>query len=52
MVLEVGTGNANVIYVVVPVDGTLRVARGAVFSYYQFPWEASDRLTDSKWRQM
>ena len=52
MVLEVGIGNPNVIYVVVPVDGTLRVARGAVFSYYQFPWEASDRLTDSAWRQM
>ena len=52
MALEVGTGNPNCIYVVVPVDGTLRIACGAVYSFYQFPWPSSDRLTDSKWRQI
>ncbi|NBD34520.1 MAG: DUF3160 domain-containing protein, partial [Chloroflexi bacterium] len=23
-----------------------------VFSYYEFPWAISDRLTDEAWRQM
>ena len=56
-VLEEGVGRVNEIHVVVPVvaaDGTtsLQVAKGGVFSYYEFPWPASDRLTDEKWRQM
>jgi hypothetical protein len=35
-------------------DGTayLQVAKGGVFSYYEFSWPADDRLTDEKWRQM
>jgi hypothetical protein len=45
------------LYVVVPVvaeDGTifLEVAKGGVFSYYEFPWPANDRLTDDAWREM
>lgn len=51
-VLEVATGYVNDIYVIVPVDGTLRIAKGAVFSFYEFEWPASDRLTDEKWREM
>ncbi len=56
-VLEVGVGRVDEIYVVVPatdVDGTLflQVAKGGVFSYYEFPWPAADRLTDEKWRAM
>lgn len=51
-VLEVGTGFVNSIYAVVPIDGTLRIAKGAVYSYYEFPWPANDRLTDSKWKEM
>ena len=51
-VLELGTGHVSTIYVVVPVDGSLRVASGAVFSFYQFPQPLSDRLTDSAWRKM
>lgn len=51
-VLEAATGHAQTIYVVVPVDGTLRLASGTVYSFYQFTWPSSDRLTDSKWRQM
>jgi len=52
LALEEGTGYIREIYVVVPVDGKLRIARGGVYSYYEFPWPASDRLTDAKWRQM
>lgn len=51
-VLEAATGNPSVIYVVVPVDGKLRIASGSVFSFYQFTWPSSDRLTDSAWRQI
>ena len=56
-VLEVGVGRVDELYVVVPAvadDGAiyLQVAKGGVFSYYEFPWPADDRLTDEKWRQM
>ncbi|PJA92078.1 hypothetical protein CO134_02005, partial [Candidatus Kuenenbacteria bacterium CG_4_9_14_3_um_filter_39_14] len=42
-VLEEGTGKISEIYVVVPVDGKLRIAKGGVYSYYEFPWPMSDR---------
>jgi len=56
-VLEEAVGRVNPIYVVVPVveaDGSsyLQVAKGGVFSYYEFPWSMDDRLTDEKWRAM
>jgi len=56
-VLEEGVGRIDEIYVVVPLvleDGSLRlqVAKGGVFSYYEFPWPAEDRLTDEAWREM
>ena len=57
VVLEVAVGRINEIHVIVPVveaDGSvsLQVAQGGVFSYYEFPWPADDRLTDEAWRQM
>lgn len=48
-VLEEGTGYIFSIFAVVPVDGKLKIAKGGVYSYYEFPWPMSDRLTDSKW---
>ena len=56
-VLEVGVGRINELLVVVPLveeDGSLRlqVAKGGIFSYYEFPWPGSDRLTDQKWQAM
>ncbi len=51
-VLEAATGNPSSIYVVVNVDGRLKLAHGAVYTFYQFPWPMNDRLTDTKWRQM
>ncbi len=50
-VLEEATGYVSDIYAVVPVDGKLRIAKGAVYSYYEFPWPMNDRLTDEKWRE-
>jgi hypothetical protein len=57
VVLEEAVGRVDEIHVVVPVveangTTTLQVAKGGVFSYYEFPWPADDRLTDEKWRQM
>ncbi len=51
-VLEEGTGKIFEIYVVIPIDGELRIAKGGVYSYYEFTWPMSDRLTDKKWREM
>ena len=51
-VLEEATGNIAEIYVIVPIDGQLRIAKGGVYSYYEFPWPMSDRLTDKKWREL
>jgi hypothetical protein len=52
-VLEVGIGNVHEIYAVAPIpqaDGSLAltVARGGIFSYYEFP--SRERLTDEAWR--
>lgn len=51
-VLEVGVGKVDNIYVLVEVEGVAKVAKGGVFSYYEFPWPLNDRLTDDKWREM
>lgn len=51
-VLEVATGKPAEILVVVNVDGVIKIAKGSVYSFYQFTWPSEDRLTDSKWRLM
>lgn len=56
-VLEEGVGRIAEIHVITPVvqeDGSivLQVAKGGVFSYYEFAWPADDRLTDEKWREL
>jgi hypothetical protein len=50
--LEVGVGKAHAIYVIVEIEGKLKLNRGAIFSFYEFPWPSSDRLTDEKWQEM
>jgi hypothetical protein len=57
VVLEEAVGRVNEIHVAVPVvqeDGSIfwEIAKGGVFSYYEFSWPADDRLTDEKWRGM
>jgi hypothetical protein len=51
-VLEEAVGKVFAIYVVVEVEGELAVTQGGVFSYYEFAWPMSDRLTDESWREM
>lgn len=49
-VLEVGTGDFNSIYVIVP-DGAggFQVATGGVYAYYEFWQPREERLTDEAW---
>jgi hypothetical protein len=51
-VLEEGVGYPLDIFVVVPVNGELRISQGAIFSYYEFKWPMSNRLTDGEWQDM
>jgi hypothetical protein len=50
--LEEGTGRIMEIYVVVPVEGKLVLARGGIYSQYEFVQPTSDRLTDEQWREI
>ncbi|NIQ77360.1 MAG: DUF3160 domain-containing protein [Anaerolineae bacterium] len=51
-VLEEAVGTVFEIYVVADIDGQLTLTEGGVFSYYEFPWPMSDRLTDESWREL
>ena len=51
-VLEEGVGDAFPIYVVAPIEGRPTVAKGGVFSYYEFLQPMSDRLTDEAWQAL
>ena len=47
--MEVGTGFADDVYVVFPIDGELHVGSGSVYSFYQFE-QSGERLADDEWR--
>lgn len=51
-VLEEATGYVSEIYAVAPIDGKLSLVKGGVYSYYEFAWPISDRLTDETWREL
>jgi len=51
-VLEEGVGRIYQISVVTEVEGQFTLTRGGVFSYYEFSWPMSDRLTDEAWREL
>jgi Protein of unknown function (DUF3160) len=51
--LEVATGRIDQIYVLVPNDdGRFEVAKGGVYSHYEFWQPIAERLTDEEWRAM
>ncbi len=52
MVLQEATGNVFDIYVLVMVEGVPRIAKGKVYSHYEFTWPLTDRLTDKKWQSI
>jgi hypothetical protein len=49
--LEECVGLGDEIYAVVEINGLLYIARGGVFSQYEFIQPTSSRLTDEKWQQ-
>jgi len=52
-VLEEAIGRIFEIYVAVPDgEGGLHIAKGGVFSYYEFAWPMENRLTDEAWQAM
>jgi len=50
--LEEGVGYPLEIFVIVNEGGTIRITRGAIFSYYEFKQPIAERLTDEAWREM
>ena len=51
-VLEEAVGDPMLIFVAFPIDGQVYLARGGVFSYYEFTQSMSDRLTDEAWQEV
>ncbi|MBP3274569.1 MAG: DUF3160 domain-containing protein, partial [Butyrivibrio sp.] len=49
-VLEVGSGKADTVFVVFPIDGELHVGSGSVYSFYQFTVPIDERMTDEEFR--
>jgi hypothetical protein len=50
--LEEGVGYPLEIFVIIGEGESIRLTRGAIFSYYEFTHPIADRLTDEKWREM
>ena len=50
-ILYEATGTADAMYVVVEIDGTIYLTRGATLSYYEFVNPLDKRLTDEEWQQ-
>jgi hypothetical protein len=52
-VLQIATGEVDTLYVIVPGrNGSFELARGGVYSYYEFTSPPGVRLTDTAWRAM
>jgi hypothetical protein len=51
LALEEAIGQPTYIYVVLPGE-PVRLATGAVFSYYEFPVPINERMTDEQWQAM
>lgn len=50
--LNVAVGHSDDIYVVVPINDEYYIARGAVFSYYEFVGEINKIYNDEEWRNI
>jgi hypothetical protein len=51
LALEEAIGQPTILYVVLP-GQPMRLATGAVYSYYEFPVAVSNRMTDEQWQGM
>jgi hypothetical protein len=52
LVLQVGTGYVDYIYVITDSPDGLQLTRGAVYSFYEFTQPIDNRLTDQAWWDM
>jgi hypothetical protein len=50
--LHIGVGLVDRIYVVVAIDGSLHVAQGGVYSYYEFTQPSIEPLDNLRWYQV
>ena len=50
--LELATGLPSDIYVLINVDGVIKLASGSVYTFYQFEQPLSNRMTDEQWEEM
>jgi hypothetical protein len=49
-ILEAATGFVDRIYVIIPAsNGTIQLAQGGIYSYYEFQRPRADPLTDARW---
>jgi hypothetical protein len=51
-VLQVGVGEPLTIYAIVPSEDGPVLARGAMFSYYEFKVPMDERMTDEDWQEL
>lgn len=49
--LEEAVGKADDLIAIVPIEGKLYLARGGVFSHYEFTVPISQRMTDEAWKK-
>jgi hypothetical protein len=52
LVLEVGVGDPHLIFAIIPSENGIALARGGVFSYYEFKVPLSERMTDETWQDL
>jgi hypothetical protein len=51
-VLQVGVGLVDRIYVIVPLNGTLSIAQGGVYTYYEFSPIAEEAIDNDAWQKL
>jgi hypothetical protein len=50
--LTVGSGHADDLLAIVPIEGKLYLARGSVLSFYEFKVPTDKRMTDHQWKKL
>jgi Protein of unknown function (DUF3160). len=51
-VLQTAIGYPDYVYAVVPYNGKLYLARGSIYSYYEFAGTVAKKLKDNEWQSM
>ncbi len=51
-VLQMGIGNLDRIYVLIPFGEEIAISQGGIYSYYEFPWVKTESLSISEWKNI